>query len=110
MKKEIKMPGFTAEASVYKSSGCYYMVGGHGSSTRPVVGPAMADRLRLLHPMMPAPGGWDWFSDVWGAAAECGVWCSHQCSGAIGGSCWDLCFELNCYPGGLYYDEGELPY
>ncbi len=100
MKKEIKMPGFTAEASVYKSSGCYYMVGGHGSNTRPVVGPAVKDPDKLLHPKM---GGWP--TEPWGSSSsflECGAECRSDCKqitdvyGGSWGLCWDLCVMLNC--------------
>jgi len=88
MKKEIKMPGFTAEASVYKSSGCYYMVGGHGSNTRPVVGPAKIDPAFVF--IGEGPG-------LWGnqnAFLKCVHDCGNQCF-PFDILCWKLC-GLNC--------------
>lgn len=35
------MPGFTAEASVYKSTGCYLMGGNPSASQEPLVAPAL---------------------------------------------------------------------
>ena len=88
MKKEIKMPGFTAEASVYKSSGCYYMVGGHGSNTRPVVGPAKIDPAFASF-IGEGPG---WWGDR-NAYLKCVHDCWNQCSDIL---CGKFCAQ-NCY-------------
>ena len=40
MKKGMKMPGFTADASVYKSNGHYMMAGVPGEITKPLVSTA----------------------------------------------------------------------
>jgi len=95
MKKEIKMPGFTAEASVYKSSGCYYMVGGHGSNTRPVVGLAKQDPMTRMSPMI----GW-WPTQPWGSSSsflECAGECRSTC-GPEDFFCMDFCILMHCIP------------
>lgn len=95
MKDEMKMPGFTAEASVYKSSGCY-MAGGHESNMRPAVGPAAHDYHVPI--MLPGPGGASWGgSSSWSGGRsfiDCGRWCRSECN--TDGLCFDLCVMFNC--------------
>ncbi len=83
MKKEIKMPGFTAEASVYKSSGCYYMVGGHGTNTRPVVGPA---KIAPAVNWGPIEGPWDTRKSFMKCVDDCRLLCD-----PFDIHCWKLC-------------------
>jgi hypothetical protein len=106
MKKEIKMPGFTAEASVYKSSGCYYMVGGHGSNTRPVVGQAMKNTATLFYPLS-LPYSWGGLGDIWNAALTCGHYCELACENGSA-NCWNLCYDIMCVDGVYFRGEDEV--
>lgn len=61
MKKEIKMPGFTAEASVYKSSGRYMMGGKPGGVTKEVVGLAVYEPpINMMEHVDIWEGDWNW--------------------------------------------------
>lgn len=103
MKEGMKMPGFTAEASIYKSNGHYMMGGVTGEITKPLVSTATAyGNYGNLLAQYQTQFLIDLYFGGWGSAG----WGGGGGGGASYWTCRASCINKNCLEQGM--SAGEI--
>ena len=97
--KNMKMPGFTAEASLDRSpfGGVFSDVA--DMTTETTVSLAVMSESRKLKPFMKKPGGsWWGSSQSSGSFLDCAKWCRNTCivDGSVDDICFEFCVAVNC--------------
>ncbi len=95
--KNMKMPGFTAEASLDRSpfGGVFSEVA--GMTTETTVSLAVMPESRKLKPFIQMPGG-SWWGGSSQSGSKCAKWCKDTCiiNGNVDDTCFEFCVDLNC--------------